>query len=153
MTPRGSPTLLPWIVAFKALKAALLAALGVALLLAIHRDAVDLVIAVALAVHLPLSSGLFDRMLALAYHATPKKELGAALAAFAYAIVLGTEGVGLYLRRSWARWYTIGVTSSLIPIEVYEIVREAKPARVLIFALNVAIVVYLWRRPETFARG
>ena len=69
------------------------------------------------ALHLPLSSRLFDRVLDVAFHATPKKEVGLAVTAFGYPILMGTEGVGLYLRRSWARWFTIGVTSSLIHIE------------------------------------
>jgi uncharacterized membrane protein (DUF2068 family) len=63
---------------------------------------------------------------------------------------MGTEGVGLYLRRGWARWFTIGATSSLIPIEVFEIVREPRPLRVAILVLNVAVVVYLWKRKEVF---
>jgi uncharacterized membrane protein (DUF2068 family) len=82
--------------------------------------------------------------------ATPKKELGLALAAFTYAILMGTEGVGLYLRRSWARWFTIVATGSLIPLEVYEIVREAHPLRVVILVLNIAVVVYLLRRRDVF---
>jgi uncharacterized membrane protein (DUF2068 family) len=143
-------SLLPWIVAFKAIKAALLTAFGVALLFAIHRDPVDLVLHLAQAVHLPLTSRLFDRLLMLAARTTPTKEVAVALTTFGYAILMGTEGVGLYLRRSWARWFTIGATSSLMPIEVYEIVREARAVRVLILVLNVAVVVYLWRRREVF---
>src|SRR6266568_183980 len=134
MTSRSSPVL-QWIVAFKAIKAMLLATLGVTLLQAIH---------------LPLGSRLFDRLVGLALRATPKKEEGLAITAFAYAIIMGTEGVGLYLRRSWARWFTIGATSSLVPIEVYEIAREPRPLRVLVLLLNIAVVVYLWRRKEVF---
>jgi uncharacterized membrane protein (DUF2068 family) len=144
-------SLLPWIVAFKAVKAALLTAFGVTVLFAIHRDPVDLVLQLAQAVHLPLTSRLVDRVLTLAARTTPPKEMAVALTAFGYAILMGAEGVGLYLRRSWARWFTIGATSSLIPIEVYEIVREPRALRVLILVLNVAVVVYLWRRREIFS--
>jgi uncharacterized membrane protein (DUF2068 family) len=63
---------------------------------------------------------------------------------------MGTEGVGLYLRRRWARWFTIGATSSLIPIEMWEIVREPRAPRVLILLLNAGVVVYLFRRKEQF---
>jgi uncharacterized membrane protein (DUF2068 family) len=143
-------SLLPWIVAFKAIKAALLTAFGAVLLFVIHRDPVDVVLQLAQAVHLPLTSRLFGRILTLAARTTPTKEVVVALTAFGYAILMGTEGIGLYLRRSWARWFTIGATSSLMPIEVYEIVREARAVRVLILVLNVAVVVYLWRRREVF---
>ena len=63
---------------------------------------------------------------------------------------MGAEGTGLYLRKRWARWFTIGATSSLIPIEVYEIIREPHVVRVLVFLANVAIVVYLARGRELF---
>jgi uncharacterized membrane protein (DUF2068 family) len=145
-----SASLLPWIVAFKALKAILLTALGVGALSAIHRDPVDSVVRLALAVHLPVTSRLFDRAFTLALRATPNKEAVVGMTAFGYAFVLGMEGIGLYLRRSWARWFTIGATSSLIPLELYEIAREPHLLRVVVLLLNVGVVVYLWKRKEVF---
>jgi uncharacterized membrane protein (DUF2068 family) len=145
-----SSALLPWIVAFKAAKAALLTLLGVAVLLAQDRNPVEVAVRLAEAVHLPLSSRLFSRLYELAIRTTPAKEVAAALTAFGYAILMGTEGVGLYLRRSWARWFTIGATSSLMPIEVYEVAREPGIVRVVILLINAALVVYLWRRKEIF---
>jgi len=68
------PSVLPWIVAFKAVKATVLTALGVMLLMAIPRDPVDFVVQIAMAVHLPLTSRLVDRGLTLAFRATPRKE-------------------------------------------------------------------------------
>jgi len=85
-----SASLLPWIVAFKALKAILLTALGVAALSTIHRDPVDVVVRVALAVHLPVTSRLFDRAVTLALRATPKREIA----------VAHSDGVGGRGRRS-----------------------------------------------------
>jgi uncharacterized membrane protein (DUF2068 family) len=144
------PSLLPWIVAFKAVKATILATLGATLLVAVHLDPIDFVVQIAMAVHLPLTSRLVDRALTLAFRATPRKEEALAAAAFGYAILMATEGVGLYLRRRWARWFTIGATSSLIPIEAYEILQEPRLLRVLILLLNIAVVAYLWRRKEIF---
>jgi uncharacterized membrane protein (DUF2068 family) len=146
--PRSS--LLPWIVAFKAVKTIALTTLGTILLFAVHRSAVDLLVQMFQAVHLPLSSRLFDHAYELALRATPKKEVGLAVTAFGYAVLMGTEGVGLYLRRRWARWFTIGATGSLIPIEVYEIIREPRVLRVLVLVLNIGVVLYLWNRKEVF---
>lgn len=145
-----STSLLPWIVAFKAVKAALLVVLGITLLVAIRRDPVDLILQIALAVHLPLTSRLFDRAVMIAFNATPRREAVLALTAFGYAVLMAAEGVGLYLRRRWARWFTIGATSSLMPIEAYEIARRPSGFRVLVLLLNVAVVAYLWRRREIF---
>jgi uncharacterized membrane protein (DUF2068 family) len=148
MNHRGA--LLPWIVAFKAVKSALLVALGCVALLSLHRDPTDLLWQIAGAVHLPVTSRIFDRLLKIAANATSRKETGVAVTAFGYAVLMGTEGVGLYLRRSWARWFTIGATGSLIPIEVYEIIRQPGPLRVVILALNIVVVGYLYRRREVF---
>ena len=148
MTAKSS--LLPWIVLFKAVKASLLTALGITLLFSIHNDPVEVVARIAELVHLPVTSRLFDRAMNLALHATPTREAGLAITAFGYAILMGTEGVGLYLRRPWARWFTIGATGSLIPVEIYEIVRHAHPLRITVLLLNVAVVVYLFKRKEVF---
>ena len=104
----------------------------------------------ALAIHLPLTSALFDRALRFALNLSTGKQIALAMTAFGYAVLMGSEGVALYLRKPWARWFTIGATSSLLPIEVYEIVREAHPVRVIVLLANVAIVVYLFKRKELF---
>jgi len=124
--------------------------MGVTLLFAIHRDPVELVVQIARAIHLPLTSRLFDRVVGLALHVTPRQEFGLALTAFGYAIVMATEGVGLHLRRRWARWFTIGVTASFIPVEIYEIVREPRALRITVLLVNAAILWYLWRRGDEF---
>lgn len=145
-----STTFLPWIVAFKAVKTITLAALGVTLLSTRNLDPNDLLMRFALAVHLPLTSRVFVRALVLANGLTTTKQTALALTAFGFAALMGTEGVALYLRKPWARWLTIAATSSLIPIEVYEISREVHPVRVLILIVNVATVVYLWNHEELF---
>ena len=145
--------ILRWIIAFKAAKAIALTVLGAALLTTRRSDPVDLVIRLALAVHLPLTSRLLDRAIAILSDLTISKQTTLALTAFAYAILMGTEGVALYLRKPWARWFTIIATSSLIPIEVYEIVRKPDLTRVVLLLTNAAVVVYLWRRREVFDGG
>jgi uncharacterized membrane protein (DUF2068 family) len=145
-----SSAILQWIVAFKAFKTTLLLVLGVTLVRTARRDPVAVVLHVARAVHLPVTSRLFERALTAAFHLTPGTESVLAAVAFGYAILMGTEGVGLYLRRSWARWFTIIATSSLIPFEAFEIVREPRPLRVLVLLANVGVVWYLCVRKEVF---
>jgi uncharacterized membrane protein (DUF2068 family) len=145
-------TLLPWIVAFKAFKTITLTALGIALLTTRNVDPNDALIRFALAVHLPLTSRLFTRALAFANGLTATRQTALAIAAFGYAALMGTEGVALYLRKPWARWLTIVATSSLIPIELYEIAREVHPIRVIVLFVNVAIVIYLWNHEDLFVK-
>lgn len=141
---------LAWIIAFKAFKAMTLTALGIALLLSRRADPVDLLVRFAIAVHLPLTSRLLNRLLALVTNLTISRQTALAVTAFAYAVLMAIEGGALYLRKPWARWFTIGATSSLIPVEVYEIVRELHPMRVLVLVANIAIVIYLLKRNEMF---
>lgn len=147
---RRAPSLLTWIIAFKAFKTITLITVGIALLATRHDDPVDLLMRGALAVHLPLTSALFDRAFRFALNLSVGKQLALAITAFGYAVLMGSEGVALYLRKPWARWFTIGATSSLLPIEVYEIVREVHPVRVIVLLANIAIVVYLFKRKELF---
>ena len=64
-----------------------------------------------------------------------------------YALLEGTEGVGLAMRRRWAEYLTVVATSLLIPYEVYELGRHATLFKVGALLLNVAVVAYLaWRK-------
>jgi uncharacterized membrane protein (DUF2068 family) len=147
---RNRPSVLTWVIAFKAFKTTTLTAVGVALLTVRHADPVDVLVRLALTFHLPLTSRLFYRLVASVGNLTLPKETALAMTAFAYAILMGSEGVSLYLRKPWARWFTIIATSSLIPIELYEIAREMHPIRVLVLLANLAIAVYLFRRKDVF---
>ena len=53
------------------------------------------------------------------------------------------EGTGLWLRKRWGEWLTVIITSSLVPVEIYEIHRRFGYAKIVVLALNVAIVLYL----------
>lgn len=148
--PDRAASLLPWIVAFKALKAATLTAVGVTLLATRQDDPADLLVQLALAVHLPLSSELFGRALTYATQLTVGKQTALAVTALGYAVLMGTEGISLYLRKPWARWFTIAATGSFIPIELYEVVRNVHLVRVVVLVVNVAVVIYLYRKKEAF---
>ncbi len=66
----------------------------------------------------------------------------------AYTAVVLAEGIGLWLRRAWAEWFTVIATGSLIPFELWELVMRPPGRRLAIaitLALNLLIVVYLVR--------
>jgi uncharacterized membrane protein (DUF2068 family) len=72
------------------------------------------------------------------------RELG--VGSFVYAALFATEGTGLLLRKLWAEYLTIVITTSFIPIEIYEMVEHGSVVKAIVIVLNVAIVVYLvWR--------
>jgi Predicted membrane protein (DUF2127) len=63
---------------------------------------------------------------------TITRQTALVITALGYAAMMGIEGVALHQRKQWARWFTIIATSSLIPIEVYEIARELHPIGVFV---------------------
>jgi uncharacterized membrane protein (DUF2068 family) len=61
----------------------------------------------------------------------------------AYAAVFAVEGVGLWMEKRWAEWLTVIITSSLIPLELWEIFLRPTVGKVLILLANIAVVAYL----------
>lgn len=75
---------------------------------------------------------------------------------FFYAGLHLVEGTGLLLKRLWAGYLTVVASGALLPLEVYEIARKSTAQRILVLAVNVAIVVYLVfkiRREHARLRG
>lgn len=77
-----------------------------------------------------------------------------ALGAAAYAVVEILEGTGLWLLRRWGEYFAMVATSAGIPYEIYELVAKVTALRLVAFAINVALVVYLVATKRLFgARG
>jgi uncharacterized membrane protein (DUF2068 family) len=62
---------------------------------------------------------------------------------FVYSAIFFTEGIGLSLRKRWAEYLTIIITSSLLPLEIYEIAKHVSAGRIFALLINLAIVAYL----------
>ena len=67
-----------------------------------------------------------------------------------YALIEGVEAVGLWYQQRWAEYLTFIVTTSFIPLEVYELIHKFTPLKVFAFVVNVAIVVYLLSAKRLF---
>jgi uncharacterized membrane protein (DUF2068 family) len=145
-----APTTLWWIVGLKLLKAIALVALGIGLLVARRLPAEEVLTHVAAALHVPATSRVLMRAMSFATTLTPGREAALGLTALAYAGLFVVEGVGLARRAPWARWLTIGATSCLVPLEVYEIARRPTGVRIAALLLNVAVVAYLVWRKDVF---
>ena len=69
-----------------------------------------------------------------------------AIALCVYAALFACEGFGLVFRKLWAEYLTIVITTSFIPLEVYEMVEKGSWLKALVIVFNVGAVVYLlWR--------
>ncbi|TMB86252.1 MAG: DUF2127 domain-containing protein [Chloroflexi bacterium] len=73
-----------------------------------------------------------------------------AVGAVVYALLEGTEGVGLAMRRRWAEYLTVIATGILIPYEASEVIHKITLFKVGALLLNVAVVGYLAYRKRLF---
>ena len=67
--------------------------------------------------------------------------------AFIYAGLFLIEGVGLLMHKRWGEIFTIIITSSFLPFEIYELAaKEFSVFKLVLLLANVAVVIYLvWK--------
>jgi uncharacterized membrane protein (DUF2068 family) len=135
--------LLRLIAVFKFLKAGLLIALGVGLFNLIHKDVGGLLERWCEALRLDPGSHFVNLAVEKAAHVSPEQVRKLGLGSFLYAGLFLTEGTGLWLRKRWGEWLTVIITSSLVPLEAYEIHRHPSYVKLAVLVVNVAIVAYL----------
>ena len=76
------------------------------------------------------------------------------IAALLYGLLELVEGIGLWLDQLWAEYLTVIVTSLLIPVELYELVRKPSVLKAGGILVNVAIVAFLaWLLRRRLARA
>jgi uncharacterized membrane protein (DUF2068 family) len=97
--------------------------------------------------HLSLadSNGLRWKLVELLENMGPNKFVAIGLVALAYAAIFATEGIGLWLHKYWAEWFTVIATGSLIPLELYESIHRFGWLKLAALVANILIVIYLIR--------
>jgi uncharacterized membrane protein (DUF2068 family) len=138
--------MLPLIGAFKLAKGLLILAVALGVLHLVRGDPADTFERWARELHIDPEGRHFARGVEaiLSLDARRLKELSAGM--FVYAGLFLVEGVGLILGRRWAEYFTVVVTGSFVPLEIYEIVRHPTPIRAAALLVNLAIVWYLVAR-------
>jgi uncharacterized membrane protein (DUF2068 family) len=82
---------------------------------------------------------------------TPRQYVGIGLFSLFAGMIFAVEATLLSFRIWWSTYFTITLTMFGIPLELYEVARSpASIRRYVILAVNVAILVYLWRRRNEF---
>jgi uncharacterized membrane protein (DUF2068 family) len=131
---------------FKLLKAALLIIGGIGLLKLIHMDVATELDHWIVKLGFDPGSHYVNQAIQKATNLSPNKIKELGLTSFVYAALFLTEGIGLWLLQRWAEWLTVIITSSLVPLEVYEIYRHPTPIKIIVLVINIAIVGYLLYR-------
>jgi uncharacterized membrane protein (DUF2068 family) len=60
-----------------------------------------------------------------------------------YAVIELIEGVGLWLAKRWGEYFAMVATSLGLPYEIYDLSSKVTVTRALLFAVNLALVLYL----------
>jgi uncharacterized membrane protein (DUF2068 family) len=141
------------IAVFKFLKSAALIALGVGAFRLLHRDVGGLAEHWMEVLRFDPGSRYVVMFLAKVSNLRPDQIKKLGLASFLYAGLFLTEGTGLWLQKRWGEWLTVIITSSLVPVEMYEIYRHATGVRVGALIVNVAIVAYLIYKIRSVGRN
>jgi uncharacterized membrane protein (DUF2068 family) len=128
---------------FKFFKAIMLITLGLGAFRLIHRNIAEFLMHWVDAFKLDPGNRFVDAALSKAAHVTPTQIKHLGLGSFVYAALFFTEGMGLWLQKRWGEWLTVIITSSLVPLEIYEIHRHPTALKFAVLGVNIAIVAYL----------
>jgi uncharacterized membrane protein (DUF2068 family) len=132
------------IAAFKLVKGLLLVAVGIGAIKLLHKDVSELanhwITELRVDPDNRLIHGLISKLGVMNDHKLEELSIGS----FFYAALLLTEGIGLWLKKRWAEYFTIIATCSLIPLELYEIAKRVTVTRIVILLINAAIIWYLF---------
>jgi uncharacterized membrane protein (DUF2068 family) len=61
----------------------------------------------------------------------------------AFAVVELIEGIGLWLSKRWGEYFAMVVTSLGLPYEIYDLTENVTWTKLVLFAINLALVLYL----------
>lgn len=131
------------IAAFKLLKAAALIAVGIGALKLLHKDVAAVVDGWVNAFRVDPHNHYIYWLLSKLSKVDDRRLKELSIGTFIYAGVFLTEGTGLAFRKRWAEYFTIIVTASFLPLEIYELFRHLTTAKAVALLVNVAVVVYL----------
>jgi uncharacterized membrane protein (DUF2068 family) len=135
--------LLRLIAVFKFFKAATLIATGIGAFRLMHADVGTVLEHWATMLSLDPGGHFLSHAIERATNLSPHRIRELGIVSFIYAGLFLTEGTGLWMMKRWAEWFTAIITSSLIPVEVYELVHKPTAIKGLLLLVNVGVVVYL----------
>ena len=131
------------IAAFKLLKGVALIAVGIGAVRLLHKDTAAIVEHWVNVFRVDPHNHFIDLLLEKLSILDDRRLKELSIGTFVYAGIFLVEGVGLALKKRWAEYFTIITTSSLLPIEIYELAKRASAGKILALLINLAVVVYL----------
>ena len=142
-TERPPDPFLRLIAIFKLMKTIFFVGIGIALLHYVNKDVVQHLKDLMADFHVDSDNNVAKWCLGIAGQATNTKLVSLSAICFFYAGLFAIEGTGLYLRKSWAEYFVVIMTASLLPLEAYEIWHKVTAIKILLTICNLVILGYL----------
>jgi uncharacterized membrane protein (DUF2068 family) len=127
----------------KLFKAFLLVVSGIGLLKLLNKDLADVVIHWMNTLHVDPDNRHFHKLLLKTSVVNERQLKELSIGSFFYAGLFLTEGSALLLQKRWAKYFTLIITASFIPLELWDVHRSFSVIKAAVIAVNVAIVWYL----------
>lgn len=140
------------IIIWKAFKAVLLFVLGIGAFALVYENVQSLATTFVEWLGVDAGHPYVAKALSKLAGLTPQRITLIGIGAIIYSCVLTAQAWGLHQRKLWAEWLTVGLTSALIPVELYEIVSRPSVGKVVALVVNIAVVLYLLRHRWLFRR-
>ena len=137
---------------FEGAKGGLVLVTGVGLLAFIHRDLHSAAEEVVRHLHLNPARHYPRIFLDAVARVTDTQLWLLALSAFLYVVVRFIEAFGLWHRKRWAEWFGALSGGVYIPVELFELARGFSWVKLMVLAVNLAIVAYLGYELRTHGR-
>jgi len=147
--PSHNDRLIRLIGLFKLLKGILLIAVGIGAFKMVHSDVTEIATRLVIKFGLDPVGRHVGKLLLETANLTPDRIRAVGVGSFVYAALFLTEGTGLLMAKRWAEWFSVIITSSLVPFEIYEIYRHPTMLKVFALLVNLAVVAYLLYRIRT----
>lgn len=117
--------------------------MGFGVIRLLHKDLADILLHVTTALGFDPENRAVNVLLDKLSSLDPFRLKLISFALFLYAGLDVIEAWGLILGKIWAEYFTLILTASFLPWELYEIIRHVTILKVVLTLLNVFVVIYL----------
>ena len=119
-----------WLIAaLKTFKGVLLLATAIGLLKLVHRDVADVVWQCIKTLHVDPENHYVQTLLVKASIANERLVTGTQHRIVLLCGAVADRGTGLFLQKRWAKYFSVIITASFIPLEVWELMKNSAPPR------------------------
>jgi uncharacterized membrane protein (DUF2068 family) len=141
---RAQRNLLRAVASFELIKGIFVLFIGLGAILLVHKDAWVIAESLLALLHISTDRHSAQIFLDFADNLTDARLWAAAWLALIYSALRFAEGYGLWNQRTWAEWIAFGSGTLLLPLEIRALLHGVTVLRTSVFAINLAIVVYMF---------